>query len=474
MTMHKYQPRAPLLAIDPKAFFGLFSSYEEPENDQRDDVTIVTIRGPLSQHDDWWEDSYEAILGRVEEACQQAAPVVVLRIDSPGGVMAGLFDTARAIRTACDNAEKQLLAHVEGQCCSAAYALATAADRIVASRTAEVGSIGVIAARLDETKALENIGYKITLVTSGARKADGYPCRPMSDEEQAEFQADIDGLAAEFFDVVSLRRGIPTDQIAAFEAASFRGSAAVKAGLVDELGSFDHLIASLGSETAGVTTMSEEEKKARDALRAIAEDEECSDEDREKARKAIAVLDGENDEPEDDEDEGAEDEDESAEDEDNDEDAEDDDDDKEAKASRYPGTVSASTAAELASHGSKLERRVAKLERLDEAKERKRLIESHGGVTKGMAKILGTKPVKEVKALLTELPKPKKPKLGDHAATTTVPGTRGADQGKAAQLPPDEAKAMRQAMGMESENFGIVDQGNVTMLGAPTAEGGES
>lgn len=459
--MQRYQPRSPLQAIDPHAFLGFFLEAEKPVNEQLDDMTIVTVRGPLSQHDGWWEDSYESIRKRVDEACQQAAPNVVMCIDSPGGDVSGCFDTARAIRAACDRAGKRLLVHVEGQCCSAAYALAAAADKITASRTASVGSIGVIAVRLDETRALENQGYKLSLITSGARKADGFPCSPMSADELATFQADIDGLAAEFFDLVAVRRGISTKEIAAFEAATFRGAAAIAAGLVDELGSFDHVIASLGASANG-DTMNEEEKKARDALRSLAEDEERSEEEREKARRALAALDGEEEEEQDDEEASAEEDEEQAE------------NDEEEQATAPASTVSASTAGAIAAHGTDVEKRLERLERREKAADVKRRIAAHGGVSKGMAKILATKPLEEVKALLAELPKPRKPKLGDHAATATVPSTQGADQGKASQLKPEEGRAMRRAMGLEADQFGVVERGNALLLGAPKTEGGES
>jgi signal peptide peptidase SppA len=459
MKKHRYQPRNTLLAIDPKAFLGLFMELEDPENDTRDDATIVTVRGPLSQYSDWWEDSYEAIRERVEEACQQSASVIALRIDSPGGDVAGLFDTARAIRAACNAAGKQLVVHVEGQCCSAAYALACVADRFVASRTAEVGSIGVIAARVDESRALESIGVKISMIYSGDRKADGCPYTQMSDDERAEFQADIDSLAQEFFNFVASRRGISADEIAALEAATYRGDAALSVGLVDELGSFDQMIASLGAET-GVTMSKMEE--ARDALRAMEEDEESSEEERENARRALAALDGE-DEKKDEDAESAE----SESDEEEENDSAEDDDEK-AKA------VSAKTAGELAARGSDLERRLVKLERQNEAAERKRLIKAHGSVSPGMAKLLATKPIAEVKSILDEIPKPKKPKLGDHAATTTVPATRGTDPENQSLLPPDEAKALRRAMGLGKEKFGVIKKGNVQILGAPMDEGGES
>jgi ClpP class serine protease len=476
MTMHHYEPRSPLQAIDPRAFLGLFSDAEQPGNEQRgDEATIVTIRGPLSQYDDWWSDSYEAIRARVGEACQQAAPVVVLRIDSPGGEVAGLFDTARAIRTACKSAGKRLIVHVEGQCSSAAYALATVADRIVASRTASVGSIGVIAARVDETRAMEAAGVKVTLITSGARKADGFPCVPMGEDEAAAFQADIDGLANEFFDLVAIHRGISIESVKALEAASLRGQAAVNAGLVNELGSFEHVLASLGAETGA--SMDSREKKARDILVEIGEDEECSAGERERARQALLALDGgeepaEEDTPPDGEEEPPAEEPAAEEPADKPvNEAEGEEDDKAAKkATASLRTVSASTAGALATHGSKLERQVALLMRDREATERQQLIAAHGGVPAGLSKLLASKPLAEVRAILAELPKPRKPKLGDAAATATVAGTRGAGQDKASQLPPKEARAMRLAMGLDKETIGIVDRGNVLMLGAPEPE----
>jgi len=464
--MRRYEPRNPLQAVDPQAFLMLFAATEAPENVADEVATVVTIRGPLSQHDDWWEDSYEAIRRRVEDACQQTAPVVVLSIDSPGGDVAGLFDTARAIRAACDRAGKRLMAHIEGDGCSAGYALAAAAEHISASRTAKVGSIGVIAARVDESRALEEAGIKVSLITSGARKGDGWPVQPMTRDELAAFQADIDGLAAEFFEFVSVRRGISTEEIAAMQAASFRGSAAVKARLVDGVGSFDHLLASLGAGPHEETMDKKEE--ARKALQALAEDEECSEEERESARRALAALDGDEEESAEDEEKPADEE--SAEDEPAEEEAEGEEDDEEAKAAATPGTVSASTAGALAAHGASVEKRLMALERRHEAEERDRLIAAHGGVPKGMAKLLASKPLSEVKAILAELPKPKRPKLGDAAATATVGGTRGAGEDRPSRLPPDEARAMKRAMGLEKPATGVVTRGNVQIIGCSMDE----
>jgi len=463
MTAHRYQPSSPVLAVDPRAFGMVFSADGPAENSANGAAAIVTIRGPLSHRRGWWGDSYEAILDRINDACEQNAPAVLLAIDSPGGDVAGLLDAARTIRERCAAAGKALIAHVDGQACSAAYVLAAAADRIYASRTAEVGSIGVIAARVDESRALEAAGLKVSLITSGARKADGWPVAPMGDAEHEALQADIDGLAAELFAAVAERRHTTPERIASLQAATYRGPAARRAGLIDEIGTIEHALASLSAApTTGVTM--DKEQEARDALTALAEDEECTDEERARARRALAALDESDDDKAEDGDDKpeAEDEDESEP-----EPNKDDDDDK---ATAAAGAVSASTAGALAAHGADVERRLAKLEARETATERKRLIAAHGAVPEGLAKILATKPVAEVKAILAELPRPRRPKLGDAAATAVAAGTRGTAQGQASQLPPDEARAMRRAMGLDKQQFGIVQRGNALLLGAPEGE----
>jgi len=468
--MRQYHPRGPQ-AIEPHALFELFPSEPPTPNGARGIATTVTIRGPLVQHSGWWGDSYESIRQRIEAACNDPQPIVLLRIDSPGGEVAGCFDTARAIRSACDQAGKRLVVHVEGQCCSAAYALACVADRITASRTASIGSIGVIAARLDATASDAQMGHRFALITSGSRKADGNPHSPLESSELLVHQSEVDALASEFFELVASSRGIKKADVQAFEAATFRGDAALAAGLVDELGSFDHLMASLDAEHTKNRENQMDEEKVLALLRAMTEDAHLDEPSRARARRALAAMaeaDGEataetTAESEDDE-EGDDDEEASAktarDDEDEDDQAEDED-DEEATA------VSTATAVELVQRSAALERRLIKLERQQEAQERKRLIKAHGGVPSGLAQLLNKKPLAEVKALLEQLPKPRKPKLGDAAATATVSATRGEHADDGPQLPPDQARAMRLAMGLEQESFGVFEEGNTLFLGAP-------
>jgi len=66
-----------------------------------------------------------------------AVDALLLDIDSPGGESSGVFD-------------KPVWAVANDMAFSAAYALASAADKLFVSRTGGVGSIGVIAMHVDQ------------------------------------------------------------------------------------------------------------------------------------------------------------------------------------------------------------------------------------------------------------------------------------------------------------------------------------
>jgi ClpP class serine protease len=72
---------------------------------------------------------------------------ILFDIDSHGGEVAGVFDLADDIYKA--RGSKPILAIANENALSAAYLIASAADEIYLSRTADVGSIGVTAVHCD-------------------------------------------------------------------------------------------------------------------------------------------------------------------------------------------------------------------------------------------------------------------------------------------------------------------------------------
>lgn len=210
-------------------------------------VAVVDICGPLAQRA-WscWMfsgDGYDAITSRMRTALDDAGVLaVVMRIDSPGGEVAGCFEAVHAIRDAARLAGKPIVAFADEMACSAAYALACAADEIVLPPTGVVGSVGVIATLVEKSRALDAMGVTINVLTSGARKADGHSALPMSDESRAALQREIDYLADVFATEVADSRGMIPANIRALDAAVFYGPKAIEAGLADEIGSFEHAL----------------------------------------------------------------------------------------------------------------------------------------------------------------------------------------------------------------------------------------
>ena len=218
----------------PKAVIGQSEASRRPY-DVVDGVAVVPISGVLVHGDGycWWgETPYGAIRRTLEQAvADPEVRAIVLHVDSPGGEVAGCFDLADRIYAM--RGEKPIAALVDEYACSAAYALASAADTILAPRTAVIGSIGVITMHLDVTAALEQAGLKVTTVQFGGRKSDSYPTTPLSDDARERMQSDIDALGEMFVALVARNRGLKPAAVRATEAGVFLGQAAVDAGLAD-------------------------------------------------------------------------------------------------------------------------------------------------------------------------------------------------------------------------------------------------
>ncbi|WP_233863491.1 S49 family peptidase [Paraburkholderia adhaesiva] len=168
---------------------------------------------------------------------------VALDIDSPGGEVAGAFDLADVIHAT--RGEKPVWAILGENAYSAAYAIASAADRITVPRTGGTGSIGVVWMHVDWSQALTDAGLKVTFVTSGDRKLDGYPQLPLSDEARERMQADIDTTADLFIATVARNRDISPAAVRAMQAASYQGARGVAAGLADAVAAPDEAFAAL-------------------------------------------------------------------------------------------------------------------------------------------------------------------------------------------------------------------------------------
>jgi signal peptide peptidase SppA len=175
-----------------------------------------------------------------------AVRAVVLDIDSPGGEVAGCFDLADSIYKA--RGSKPIWSILTESAYSAAYALASACDRIVVPRTGGTGSVGVIYMHVDMSKALGAAGVNVTLIHYGDRKADGADSRPLSDEALSRYQSDVDAMGELFVKTVARNRGLSVKTVRATQATTFLGAAGVEIGFADAVQAPDEAFRSLLAE----------------------------------------------------------------------------------------------------------------------------------------------------------------------------------------------------------------------------------
>jgi signal peptide peptidase SppA len=152
--------------------------------------------------------STEAIAAAVKQAVGDPnIAAIVLDVDSPGGAVAGVTELA-AVLLKARQAGKPIVAVANSLAASAAYWFPSAAHEFVATPSAQVGAIGVITAHEDISKALEQQGLTVTLITAGKYKADDNPYGPLTVEARAAIQKRIDQVYAQFVRDVAAGRGV--------------------------------------------------------------------------------------------------------------------------------------------------------------------------------------------------------------------------------------------------------------------------
>ena len=221
--------------FNPKAFSFLFES-EPGSLEIREGIAVVPIQGAL----------FGFRLSRLKEKLKQAigrgdVKGILLDVASPGGQVAGTFDLADEIFEA--RSIKPIWAIANDDAFSAAYALASSAERILVTRTGGVGSVGVIAVHVEFSKMDERLGVTITEISSGAHKADLSDASPLTSAAHAAVQAEVHRLREIFVATVARNRGMAPKAVRDTEAALYFGPNGADVGFADGESTFDQVFA---------------------------------------------------------------------------------------------------------------------------------------------------------------------------------------------------------------------------------------
>lgn len=169
-------------------------------------------------------------------AADSSVKAVVLRVNSPGGSVVA----ASQIKTALDNLHKSkpIIASYGSYAASGGYWISACSDYIFSDATCVTGSIGVFGLIPDFSKGVNKwLRTNITSVPSNKHSDMYSTMRPLSAEEVAYVQKDIENIYTEFTELVAGGRHMDVKKVDDLgQGRVWTGTDALANGLVDEIG----------------------------------------------------------------------------------------------------------------------------------------------------------------------------------------------------------------------------------------------
>lgn len=195
-------------------------------------VAIVELEGLIVDVDDLVRDLKT-------HRDNPAVRAVVVRINSPGGVVAPTQELHGAIKR-LRAAGKPVVASLGAVAASGGYYVAVAADQIYANPGTLTGSIGVIMQMANVNALLKKVGVDYVVVKAGEFKDIGNFARPMSLEERRVLQALLDDVHGQFISAVAAGRKLDRAQVMRFaDGRIFSGAQAKELHMIDALGGLE-------------------------------------------------------------------------------------------------------------------------------------------------------------------------------------------------------------------------------------------
>lgn len=181
---------------------------------------------------------------------------ILLHIESPGGNINGLADFAQSVYEA--SFEKPVVAYIDDLGASAAYWIASQANKIYTNQTADVGSIGIYALYVDTSERAKQFGLKYMIFRSGKNKGIGAPGIEISEDNAKAIQENIDATHEIFVQTILKGRvaaGLDEESLRELaDGRCFIGAESVQNKLVDGVMTFEQALAALETNPSDLRT----------------------------------------------------------------------------------------------------------------------------------------------------------------------------------------------------------------------------
>jgi len=235
-----------------------FTRPGEDPRQQSGPVRVIPVHGMLepraSALDEYFGvTSLQAVRDAFRAALRDPSTrAIVLDVDSPGGSVAGVTELASEVRAA-RGGRVRIVAVADTLMASAAYWIASQADEVVASPSASVGSIGIIAIHQEMSRALDAEGITTTILRTPEAKGEGNPFEPLTAEARKAIEERQAALYAQFVSDVAHGRRTSDARVRSDYGGGrvLTAADALAAGMVDRIETLDHAIARLSSAAAG-------------------------------------------------------------------------------------------------------------------------------------------------------------------------------------------------------------------------------
>jgi protease-4 len=230
-------------------------SFEEivvEEGSAVEKILLIDIDGPISNRpkktlvgfrsDTGMVDRIREILKKAEK--DKNIKGILLRVNSPGGTVTSSDIIYHEIKSFKERFKVKVYVSVIDVAASGGYYVALAGDSIMVHPTSLVGSIGVLALKLNLEGLMDKVGVEWEVVKSSQKKDFMSPFRPLTKEERVLFQETIDRYYDRFVDLVVLNRdGLDVKEVRALaDGRVYNARQALNNHLVDSIGYLKDLV----------------------------------------------------------------------------------------------------------------------------------------------------------------------------------------------------------------------------------------
>ena len=213
-------------------------------------ILRIDIHGVIGMGD-LTADKIEEILldSREDFLANNRVKAILLHIDTPGGAATDADDIYRMLLDYKEKYKTPIYAYVDGMCASGGMYVASAADKIYATDSSVIGSVGVLLGpNFNFSDLMTKIGVASKTFTEGKDKDMLNPFRPWVPGEDKSIQDAIAAMYQRFVSVVSMARPMLTKEklVQDYGAHVYIAEEAARLGYIDVPSSdYSHAVSAL-------------------------------------------------------------------------------------------------------------------------------------------------------------------------------------------------------------------------------------